>query len=89
MLAQVDDATTYEALRQNARRAEAIRMVYAEVEAVRQQAERTVNHSPGEELEKAPTTTGTGGQLVEPGVVGAAQLSRTTGAAPAGIDARH
>jgi hypothetical protein len=64
------DDVSYEALRLIARRAEAIRTFYAEVEAVRQQAEPTVllaNHRCDEQLEKPPKTTGMRG-LIQAGV---------------------
>jgi site-specific DNA-methyltransferase (adenine-specific) len=68
----IDAAETYEALRHLERMAEAIRVFYAEVDAVRTQAERAIllaEHRCGEELAKAPKAKGTRGQLIGRGVI--------------------
>lgn len=71
----VDSAATYAELQRLKRAADAIRILFAEVDAVRQQAERTVllaKRRCGEELAKAPRAIGSRGQLIGPGVIGPA-----------------
>ena len=76
METDIDAEQTYAAIRQIERRAAAIRILYAEVEEVRQQAERTIilaKRRCGEELAKAPKAKGSRRQLIGRGIIGAAR----------------
>jgi N6-adenosine-specific RNA methylase IME4 len=62
----LDDARTYEDIRRIERGAEVLRLLYAEVEEVRRQAEQTIvlaSTRVGEELRAQPVAVGTRGQL--------------------------
>jgi hypothetical protein len=63
----IDSEQTYAAIRRIERQAEAIKKLFAELDDVRQQAERVIvlaNYRIGEEITAAPVATGTRGQLV-------------------------
>ena len=61
----IDAAKTYDAIRRIERAADAIKLLFAEVEAIRHQAEEVVvlaNHRIGTEIKAAPVATGSRGQ---------------------------
>src|SRR5436305_7419653 len=73
MQRDMDAERTYAAIRKIERTADAIRVLFADVEEVRRQAVMTIQlarHRIAKELQKAPKAKGTRGQLVGPGVIG-------------------